>query len=151
MSRQPRSEKVILADVALRAGVSAATVSKVLNGRSDVSARTREHVLGVVAETGYRPTTPRHDRPLGPALVVVLDFVASPYAGHGAPGDPRRRHRFGHRTAAPPAGPDDSAGTSAARDWVAEQQAAGVIGIIELAVAVPDAVLTAANDRNCRS
>jgi len=146
VSRQPRSEKVILADVALRAGVSAATVSKVLNGRSDVSARTREHVLGVVAETGYRPTTPRHDRPLGPALVVVLDFVASPYAGTvlqeilAAATDSATELLL--RLPDPSLG-----GNEAARDWVAKQQAAGVIGIIELAVAVPDAVLTAANDR----
>ncbi|MET9413207.1 LacI family DNA-binding transcriptional regulator [Streptomyces klenkii] len=41
-------------DVAERAGVSVATVSRVLNGRSPV-AETRERVLAAVAELGYRP------------------------------------------------------------------------------------------------
>ncbi|GAU70897.1 LacI family transcriptional regulator [Streptomyces sp. NBRC 110611] len=41
-------------DVAERAGVSVATVSRVLNGRSPV-AETRERVLAAVRELGYRP------------------------------------------------------------------------------------------------
>ncbi|EPZ52883.1 LacI family DNA-binding transcriptional regulator [Alicyclobacillus acidoterrestris] len=42
-------------DVAKRAGVSVATVSKVLNGYPDVSARTREKVQQITAELGYHP------------------------------------------------------------------------------------------------
>jgi LacI family transcriptional regulator len=133
-------------DVARRAGVSLATVSKVLNGRSDVAARTREHVLGVIAETGYRPTTPRYDR--ARALVTVLDFIASPYAGTVL----QEILTAATETATElllRLPPDQSTGMSpeVARAWVAQQKASGAIGIIELAVAVPDAVLTAANDR----
>ncbi|MGW9112974.1 LacI family DNA-binding transcriptional regulator [Microbacterium sp. NPDC055683] len=40
-------------DVALAAGVSASTVSKVINGRYGVSAKTSEHVLRVVDDLGY--------------------------------------------------------------------------------------------------
>jgi len=148
VSRQPRTERVTLADVALRAGVSPATVSKVLNGRSDVAARTREHVLDVVTETGYRSTTLRDDRPRKPALVVVLDFVASPYAGSVL------QEILAAATEAAtelvlrlPPDPSIGASAEAARAWIAELQGSGAVGIIELAVAVPDAVLTAANDR----
>ncbi|WOF24238.1 LacI family DNA-binding transcriptional regulator [Microbacterium betulae] len=40
-------------DVALAAGVSVSTVSKVVNGRYGVSAKTSARVLGVVSELGY--------------------------------------------------------------------------------------------------
>lgn len=42
-------------DVAKAAGVSIATVSRVVNDGGGVSAATRDRVLGVVAELGYRP------------------------------------------------------------------------------------------------
>ncbi|MCC3761753.1 LacI family DNA-binding transcriptional regulator [Glycomyces sp. TRM65418] len=147
MGRQPRAERVTLADVALRAGVSSATVSKVLNGRTDVSARTREHVLGVIAETGYRSTTPRHDRPRRQALVVVVDFMASPYAGTVlqeilAAATEKATDLLLRLP------PDASIGASTkpAHTWITQQQVAGAVGLIELAVAVPDTVLTAANE-----
>jgi DNA-binding LacI/PurR family transcriptional regulator len=43
-----------LADIARLAGVSPPTVSKVVNGRSEVSAETREHVQRLLHEHGYR-------------------------------------------------------------------------------------------------
>src|SRR5215212_4023382 len=42
-------------DVAERAGVSPATVSRVLNGAASVRAEYRERVLRVIEELGYRP------------------------------------------------------------------------------------------------
>jgi len=44
-----------LSDVAERAGVSLATASKALNGRSDVAARTRERVLEAAESVGFTP------------------------------------------------------------------------------------------------
>lgn len=44
-----------LADVARRAGVSTATVSRCLNAPDRVNGTTRERVLGAVAELGYAP------------------------------------------------------------------------------------------------
>ena len=49
---EPRG-RVRLADVARDAGVSVATVSKVLNGRRDVAPHTREHVERVLQTNGY--------------------------------------------------------------------------------------------------
>ncbi|KAK1179744.1 LacI family DNA-binding transcriptional regulator [Streptomyces sp. NBS 14/10] len=136
-----------MADVARLAGVSPATASKVLNGRSDVAAGTRERVLRVVAEIGYTLTTARRDLRRERTLVTVLDIVESSYAATvlqgilvaatAAQGELLLRHA-----------PVDWLGTSpaAARAWVAELQAFGVGGVIALAVALPDSVLVAAED-----
>jgi LacI family xylobiose transport system transcriptional regulator len=52
-SETPRSQPTI-AEIARLAGVSAPTVSKVVNGRPDIAAETRAHVLKVLHEHGYR-------------------------------------------------------------------------------------------------
>ncbi|MFF4620864.1 LacI family DNA-binding transcriptional regulator [Nonomuraea jabiensis] len=147
MPRRGRSERATLADVARLAGVSPATASKVLNGRSDVGASTREHVLGVMADLGYAPTAVRHERTRDRTIVTVLDIVESRYAGTVLQGI---------LVAATSAQaelllrlpPDGSIGTSrtAARAWMEEQKASGVVGIVALAVAVPDSVLLAAEE-----
>lgn len=48
--------KVTIKEIAKLAGVSQATVSKILNNYSDVSEKTRRKVLKIVEETGYHPT-----------------------------------------------------------------------------------------------
>lgn len=48
---------VTIYDIAKRAGVSAATVSKVLNGYTDVSAKTVMNVQRICDEMGYRPNS----------------------------------------------------------------------------------------------
>jgi LacI family transcriptional regulator len=47
---------VTIRDVAARAGVSIATVSRVLRGTTPVTPATRERVLAAVAELGFRPS-----------------------------------------------------------------------------------------------
>lgn len=147
MPRRGRSERVTLADVARLAGVSPTTVSKVLNGRSDVGASTRERVLAVMAELGYRPTTARHERPRDRAIITVLDFVESRYAGTVLQGillaATSAQAELLLRLP-----PEEPARTSraAARAWMEERKASGVVGMIALAAAVPDAVLLAAED-----
>jgi len=47
--------KVTIAEVAHRAGVSAMTVSRVVNNSGEVRPETRSRILRVIAETGYRP------------------------------------------------------------------------------------------------
>lgn len=42
-------------DISEKAGVSIATVSRVLNGNSKVSEKTRQKILAVMEETGYQP------------------------------------------------------------------------------------------------
>jgi DNA-binding LacI/PurR family transcriptional regulator len=64
-------------DVALRAGVSPATVSRVLNGFSTVSEANRQLVLDAVRELGYRPNGLARNlrrRQLGMIGVLVSDI-----------------------------------------------------------------------------
>ncbi|MBL1096904.1 LacI family DNA-binding transcriptional regulator [Streptomyces coffeae] len=75
-----------LADIAAQAGVSEATVSRVLNGRPGVAAATRESVLAALDVLGYeRPVrlrrrsaglvgliTPELENPIFPALAQVI-------------------------------------------------------------------------------
>jgi LacI family transcriptional regulator len=49
-----RQERVTIRDVAELAGVSIATVSRVINGHADVSSETRETVQRVIRERGYQ-------------------------------------------------------------------------------------------------
>ena len=51
----PPVHPITIRDVAKRAGVSVATVSRVLNHSALTSKGTREQVLQAVAELGYRP------------------------------------------------------------------------------------------------
>ena len=44
-------------DISKKAGVSIATVSRVLNGSGKVSEKTKEKVLAVMEESGYTPTS----------------------------------------------------------------------------------------------
>jgi LacI family transcriptional regulator len=47
--------RVTMADVAQRAEVSMMTVSRVINNKPDISEKTRQHVLQIMREIGYRP------------------------------------------------------------------------------------------------
>lgn len=49
--------RVTITDIAERAGVSIGTVSFALNGRTGVSAKTRERVLGIADEMGWAPAS----------------------------------------------------------------------------------------------
>ncbi|MGW6503173.1 LacI family DNA-binding transcriptional regulator, partial [Nonomuraea angiospora] len=53
--------RATLATVAASAGVSVATVSKVLNGRSDVAPATRSLVESLLREHEYVQATPRRE------------------------------------------------------------------------------------------
>src|SRR5512138_65873 len=50
------STRVTMSDVARKAGVSLMTVSRVINNKGDVSSETRQRVLEVISNLGYRPS-----------------------------------------------------------------------------------------------
>jgi LacI family transcriptional regulator len=70
-----------LTDVAREAGVSRATVDRVLNGRAGVHARTVQHVNAVVQRLGYRPdpAATRLARTRQHALCIVLPSGANSF------------------------------------------------------------------------
>ncbi|MBT2534101.1 LacI family DNA-binding transcriptional regulator [Arthrobacter sp. ISL-48] len=72
--------RLTLAAIAREAGVSAPTVSKVINGRHDVSVETRAKVLAVLARTGYKsPLQQRRTLADKPAVEVAVDSLDSAY------------------------------------------------------------------------
>ncbi len=76
----PVSDRPTIRDVAERAGVSIATVSRALNDRGDVSAQTRERVREVARSVGYRAD------PAARSLVTqktrLIAVVVGDNAGH---------------------------------------------------------------------
>jgi len=70
---------VTIGTIAREAGVSIATVSKVVNGRVDVATSTRARVEAVIQRHGYRPR--RSQSATGPALLeLVFHELDSPWA-----------------------------------------------------------------------
>jgi LacI family transcriptional regulator len=63
---------VRIRDVAAEAGVSVGTVSKALNGRSDVSAATRERVREIARQLGFQPNQLARSLPTGRSFAVGL-------------------------------------------------------------------------------
>jgi len=80
-SRVPKSRAVrsdpTIAEIARLAGVSAPTVSKVVNGRAEVAAETRAHVQRVLHEHGYRRRK-KASQPV-PLLELVFHELAGIY------------------------------------------------------------------------
>ncbi|HCA84312.1 MAG TPA: LacI family transcriptional regulator [Streptomyces sp.] len=71
--------KITITAIAQEAGVSVPTVSRVVNGRSDVSPETRARVEGLLRHHGYqRRTTAGHDR--AGLLDLVFSDLDSPWA-----------------------------------------------------------------------
>lgn len=80
MATNTQKSKPVLATVAEMAGVSAPTVSKVINGRDDVAAETRARVQAVLDKLGYESPMQRRARSTGPAMVdLVIDGITTYY------------------------------------------------------------------------
>lgn len=147
MPSAPGPRRTTLADVAAAAGISKATVSKALNGRDDVSDETRERVLAAVTALGYRPTTTAAASSGRRALAVVFDIPASPYIlgvlqGVLASATDRDLDLLTRLA------PDRAERTqrAVAREWIADQRAAGVVGVVGLTLSEPDGLIRAAGD-----
>jgi LacI family transcriptional regulator len=75
----PPQRRVTIARIAEEAGVSVPTVSKVINGRADVAATTRQRVERLLHEHGYRRRTTQSDGRTG-LIDVVFAELESPWA-----------------------------------------------------------------------
>lgn len=81
---QKRGGFINIYDVSKKAGVSIATVSRVLNGNPNVSEKTRSRVLDVMEELGYTPNV--FARGLGLGTIQTIGIMCSdssdPYLAH---------------------------------------------------------------------
>jgi LacI family transcriptional regulator len=73
--------KVTIGDVAAAAGVSTQTVSRVINERQEVRDATRAHVLSVIENLGYRPSTIARGLVTNQtySIGLVLPDIANPF------------------------------------------------------------------------
>ena len=73
--------KATIYDIAREAGVSAATVTRVLNGSPNVRPATREKVQQVIDARGYAPSTAARDLGSGSskAIGIILPGIRNPY------------------------------------------------------------------------
>ena len=82
VARRAAAQRLTLHDVARQAGVSARTVSRVLNDEPMTSAQTRESVLAVVARLGFRPNMMARNMRVGArdsAVGLVIPDLANPF------------------------------------------------------------------------
>jgi DNA-binding LacI/PurR family transcriptional regulator len=75
---RPSRARPTIAEIAARAGVSAPTVSKVINGRADVSPETRLRVERIIRENGYERS--RKAARSAPLLEVIFHELESDWA-----------------------------------------------------------------------
>lgn len=70
-----------ISDVAIRAGVSTATVSRALNGKSTVDPELAARVLAAAGELGYRPNGPARNlrRQETSVLALIISDVENPF------------------------------------------------------------------------
>ncbi|QDZ16246.1 LacI family transcriptional regulator [Humibacter ginsenosidimutans] len=121
------ASRVTMAELARRAGTTVPTVSKVLNGRSDVSSQTRRRVMELVEQTGYR-RTPRagrtRDAQLGGLVDLVISRVSGSWSNLVLSGAERAASEAGLDVVVTVARPDQDAGA----DWVGRLLARGSRG-----------------------
>ncbi len=78
--REHQAGRPTLASIAAAAGVSLPTVSKVVNGRTDVAPATRDRVLALLDEYDYVPLARKGAEPESPLVDVVFTALDSPWA-----------------------------------------------------------------------
>ncbi|AXI76489.1 LacI family DNA-binding transcriptional regulator [Peterkaempfera bronchialis] len=78
---RPRSSKVTVRDIATAAGVSIATVSRVINGQVAVTAETREAVEGAMARLGAPQARGRSSGRPGRDVFVRCPYLLTDYFG----------------------------------------------------------------------
>lgn len=78
MEEKIKSNAVTIYDISEKAGFSIATVSRVLNGSSKVSPRTKERVLEVIEEYGYEPNA--FARGLGTGTMKTIGILCADVA-----------------------------------------------------------------------
>ncbi len=69
-----KNSRMTIIDIAKASGVSVSTVSRILNGRPDVSAETRERVLKIIEEKSYAPQSQWQQIAMGRSQTICLHY-----------------------------------------------------------------------------
>lgn len=119
---------ITIRDVAEAAGVSPATVSRVLNGKQDVGTELRHRVLAAVTELGYRPNGPARSLRTRAAMVlgIIISDITNPFFTAMVRGVEDRAHQAGYSVVLANAD-EDLAKESRYLEVAAAEQLAGVL------------------------
>ena len=82
MSKSAQEKKATVYDIARRAGVSASTVSRILNGSAKVAADKRQAVEDAIQELNFRPNLMAQYLKTGQSMTlgVLTQHVESPFS-----------------------------------------------------------------------
>ncbi|MCZ0982745.1 LacI family DNA-binding transcriptional regulator [Streptomyces diastatochromogenes] len=128
------NRRITLAEVAQQAGVSLSTVSKVLNGRQDVSPATRVRVEQLLEEHAYRRTTrATREAPLVELVFHELDSVWSMELIRGVENLAKAHHASVVLT-------ESGTRHAPAPDWIEGVLQRRPIGVVLVFSSLPDAV-----------
>ncbi|WP_324613252.1 LacI family DNA-binding transcriptional regulator [Streptomyces sp. SBT349] len=119
--------RVTIAEIAREAGVSEATVSKVLNGREEISPATRTRVRELLERRGYRRRGVRRADRAG-LIDLVISELNSPWATEVLRGAEREARR--HAAAVVVTVADGDPGDGTWLDRVAERRSDGVLLVL---------------------
>jgi len=117
--------RVTITAIAREAGVSVPTVSRVVNGRSDVSPETRERVEELLRQHGYRSRTAR-SRSSARLIDLVFNDLDSPWAVEIIRGVEDTAHSAGVGTVVSAI----HRRTTSARQWLQNMRARATDGVI---------------------
>ncbi|WBB82304.1 LacI family DNA-binding transcriptional regulator [Micromonospora sp. WMMD882] len=119
------NRNVTIAMIARLAGVSVPTVSRVINGRSDVAPQTRERVEDLLTRHGYRRRQPSR-RPSSGLVDLVFNDIDSPWAVEIIRGVEDVAHSSGTGTVVSAI----HRRTSSAKQWLDNMRARSTEGVI---------------------
>ena len=117
-----RAARTTLAAIAAQAGVSTATVSKVLNGRSDVATATRDRVHRILVESNYVPQKRSSD-----VVDLIFSELDSPWAVEILRGVERHMSAHGRAVAVSAVSGDGPTRPPSWTGTIARQHPAGVL------------------------
>ena len=146
-SRRSRGS-VTIQNVAQRAGVSAMTVSRVINKEKNVRDRTRERVLEAIEQLNYSPNTAARSLAAGEATHVGLLYSnpSAAYLSQFLVGALEGARRAGCHLVIEPCGAEDEAEQAQAARHLAEAHVEGVVLPPPLSESVPILTELALND-----
>lgn len=88
------ARKIRLSDIAAQAGVSTATVSRVLNGKDSVAADTRQAVIAALDLLGYERPEKLRERSGGQIGIIVPELTNPVFLFHAAHRHPMTLHGY---------------------------------------------------------
>ena len=89
---------ITIKEIAKRANVAVSTVSRALNNKSDINVETREKILEIARESGYKPNNVARSLVMQKAFTIglIIPDISNPYFAEVALGVESKAKEFGY-------------------------------------------------------